>query len=316
MISFQTAIPSLLAEKGKALGFIAVGFSRPERPPHIDHFYRWLSENKYAEMSWLKRNLEIREDPTKLLTGCRTILSLAYPYPSHKPGTPDGYSMARYSDPTEVDYHQRLKRLCGEMCRMIEEMVPGSKTRVCVDSSPILERSLAYAAGIGFVGKNNMLIIPGYGSFFYLAEIVTTAFLEFPPLHPIEDGCGACMSCVESCPTGALERPFQINASRCLSYMTIEHKGPLEEGIGRRMGDCFLGCDQCQEACPFNGDRSSREVLLPSTEAYLNLAFDEFKGRFGKTALARAGLEKIKTNIRAIRRSRRNGLETQIKGLL
>ena len=292
---------SLLKEKAKGLGFIAVGFSRPGRPLHLDPFHKWISERKHADMSWLERHLGLRSDPSKLLKGCQTIISLAYPYLSQKPGTWDGFSASRYTQPPEEDYHNRLRTLCGELCKVIKERYKGCKTRICVDSAPILERSYAHAGGMGFIGKNNMMIIPGYGSFFYLAEILTTVPLEFPPVKPMENQCGSCIQCMEVCPGGAIEKPFYLDASKCLSYLTIEYGGPLRSETGKGMGDCFFGCDRCQEVCPFNEGDFSLRISLPSTDDLLRMGAEAFRRRFGKTAFARAGLEKIKRNIAVIR---------------
>ena len=184
---------------------------------------------------------------------------------------------------------------------MIEKEYPGSKTRICVDSAPILERSFACSAGIGFIGKNNMLIIPDYGSFFFLAEILTTASIDFPPAEPMKNRCGSCTLCVDACPTGALEKAFSLDASKCLSYLTIETKGEVPREVGQKMGDCFFGCDQCQEACPFNEGKSSTEISLLGTDEILLMKEADFKEKFGRTAIARAGLEKLKSNIRAIK---------------
>lgn len=287
--------------KAKDLGFIACGFSRPSRPLYFDKFLAWLSDGKNADMSWLERNVQTREDPTILLRGCKTIVSLAYPYSSQKPGTPEGFTVSRYSQPTKEDYHFRLKGLCGELMDMIEDVYPESHSRVCVDSAPILEKSFASSSGIGFMGKNNMLIISGHGSYAYLAEILTTARLEFLCAESMENQCGTCRLCIDSCPTGALEKPFYLDASKCLSYITIEQKGNTKRDMGRKMDGCFFGCDQCQEVCPFNEGEASKQIHLPSTDQFLKMSDKEFEERFEGTAFARAGLEKLKSNIRAIR---------------
>jgi epoxyqueuosine reductase len=289
------------AKKAKALGFIGIGFSRPERPFYMDQFLEWIARRKNAGMSWLERNIEIREDPSRLLKGCRTIISLAYPYPSKKPATPDGFTVSRYSQPTEEDYHLRLKRLCRDLVHMIRDHYAGSDSRICVDSAPLLEKSYGCSAGIGFIGKNNMLIIPGYGSYFCLAEILTTAPMAFSPAESMEHQCASCTLCIDSCPTGALEKPFYLDASRCLSYLTIEYQGALSGETGRKMGDCFFGCDRCQEVCPFNEAEDSRGISLPSTDEFLSMAEESFKKRFGKTAFARSGRAKLRTNIKAIK---------------
>lgn len=290
-----------VTKKAKELGFIAVGFSHPATPPYFDQFNAWLSSAKHADMVWLEKNREVRADPARLLEGCRSIISLAYPYSSHKACTSDGYTVSRYAQPTIEDYHFRVKRLCRELTGLIEDMAKGSKTRICVDSAPILEKGFAFAAGIGFIGKNNMLIIPGYGSYSYLAEILTTHPMTWKRTKTIENQCGACTRCIDACPTGALEKPFLLNAAKCLSYLTIEHKGYLKERYGRSMGDCFFGCDRCQEACPLNEKEGPVNVALPSTDSILEMEEKIFQEKFGKTAFARAGLEKLKGNILAMR---------------
>jgi epoxyqueuosine reductase len=298
------SIDSLLIEKAKALGFIAVGFSTPCRPLHVDHFKAWVAEGKNADMAWLARNLDVREDPSRMLSNCRTVISLAFPYSSAKPETKDAFSVARYADPANEDYHFRLRSLCKMLASFIEERHPRSKSKICVDSSPVMEKSLAVAAGLGFIGKNNLLIIPGYGSYFYLAEIFTTAAIPFDPAESSANQCGLCSLCLDACPMGALESPFVLDAARCLSYLTVEHKGTLDGNLSKKMGKCFFGCDRCQEVCPFNRQNDRPEGVMPSTDEFLNMEDGAFQARFGKTAFARAGIEKLKGNIRAARKNR------------
>lgn len=245
--------------------------------------------------------MHLREDPSLLLEGCSTIISLAYPYSANKPCTPDGCTAARYSRPDRRDYHDTIKGLCKKIVKVMKEYDSRCSARICVDSAPVLERSIAYSSGIGFIGKNNMLIIPWAGSYFYLAEIFTSIHFAVQSVRTAENQCGSCTLCVDACPTGALEKPFSINASRCLSYLTVEYKGQAGALEGRKMGDCFFGCDRCQEACPFNGQEQKREILLPSSDEILNMQEDEFAHRFGRTSFKRTGLEKIKGNIRVIR---------------
>jgi epoxyqueuosine reductase len=295
-------ISTALVEKAKSIGFIAVGFTGPDRPPYFDHFTAWLAAGKNADMTWLSRNLEVREAPSRILENCLTVISLAYPYPDVKPQTKDGFSVARYVDPTRKDYHTRLRSLSRKLISFIEETFPGSRSRACVDSAPVLERSLAVAGGVGFLGKNNLLIVPGYGSYVYLVEIFTTAPIPFAPVAPVPASCGLCTLCLDACPTGALEGPFAFNASKCLSYLTVEYRGDLNEDLSEKMERCFFGCDRCQEVCPFNGGRVTSEAVLPSTRELLDMEEAMFRERFGKTAFARTGIEKLKSNIRAARK--------------
>jgi epoxyqueuosine reductase len=290
---------SALESFAKSLGFIAVGFSRPDRPAHFDSFLSRIADRKHGDMTWLERNLDVRADPSRLLEGCQTIISLAFPYPNVRHETEDGYRVARYAHPSEEDYHFRLKKLGEHLSGRIQKDYPGSQTVVCVDSSPILEKSIAWRSGLGFIGKNTLLVIPGYGSYFFLVEVLTTAQMSYPVLQPMEDQCGSCTACMEACPMNALERPYYLNASRCLAYLTIEHKDEIAPPLGSKMRKCFLGCDRCQEACPHNESAVAAIVSMPPAHEILSMREADFQKRFGRTSLARPGLKKIKSNLRA-----------------
>ena len=289
-----------LIQEAKDLGFLAVGFSHPHTPLFYDFFCSWIAAGCHGELSWMAKRQKLREDPAALLKDCRTIISLAYPYAAQKPCTQDGFSISRYANPREADYHDRLRKKGKILAGVIGRHYPGARSRVCVDSAPILERSFAYGSGVGFIGKNNMLIISGYGSYLFLVEILTTAAMSFPDAAPVKSQCGTCTRCLDACPTGALEAPYRLNASRCLSYLTIEKKGGIDRETGKKMGRCFFGCDRCQEVCPHNRGEASAVVALPSLSNILRMQEEEFEGLFGKTALARAGLQKIRGNIDAL----------------
>ncbi len=286
--------------RAKELGFIAVGFSKPETPIYFNFFLHWLREVEIGDMIYLRRSIDLRRDPKKLLDGLKTIISLAYPYSASTPSTPDGFTASRYSTPQQEDYHLRLRRLGKKLCTFIEESSPESHSRICVDSAPILEKSFAVSSGIGFIGKNNMLIVPDHGSYCYLAEILTTARFPAPSFKEPENRCGSCTECIDRCPTGALKAPFYIDVSRCLSYLTIESKDDINREIAGKMGDTFFGCDVCQEVCPLNR-KGPGIVSLPSTDSILGMTEPDFKSTFGKTAFERAGLERLKRNIRLLR---------------
>ena len=292
---------SFFIRKARALGFIAVGFSRPGRPLFFDRFREWIQEGKHGDMRWMERHMDLRENPARLLDNCRTVISLAYPYSCLKPRTPEGFTIARYAEPGKTDYHRRLKIPARKLADSIMQLYPGTRTRVCIDSAPILERSFACASGIGFIGKNNALIIPGHGSFFFLLEILTTARLPFPEPTPMETRCGDCTLCVDVCPTGALEAPFTLNASVCLSYLTIEYRGDVPPSFSEKMNGCFLGCDACQDVCPYNRTEKAAGPVLPSIDEILKMKEAVFNERFGGTALNHAGLDKIQSNIRAMK---------------
>ncbi len=284
------------------MGFIAVGFCRSGPPPFLAEYNRWIDAKKYGEMHWLEKHRNLKTDPANVLKDCLTVISLAYPYPTGKPSTSDGFTTARYTRPESSDYHETIKERAKPLVALISEEYPGERSRICVDSAPLLERDFAYASGIGFIGKNNMLIRPGHGSYLFLAEVLTTAIFPITTQKPLVNRCGTCSRCVEACPTGALERPFLLDAGKCLSYLTIEKKSPIDLETGKKMGDCFFGCDRCQEVCPFNQGMDERLECLPSSEMFLDMDQEGFDRQFGRTAFARAGLQKIKENIRAIRR--------------
>jgi epoxyqueuosine reductase len=162
-----------------------------------------------------------------------------------------------------------------------------------------MERSFAVTGGIGFVGNNTMLIVPGHGSYCFLVEILTTAPFRVPRAMEMESRCGTCTKCIEACPTGALKAPFHIDVSRCLSYLTIEARHDINEKLAEKMGNTFFGCDVCQEVCPFN-KAEDPTIVLPSTDRIIQMSEGDFKGTFGKTAFERAGLKKLKGNIGAL----------------
>ena len=290
-----------ITRKAFEAGFIAVGFCRSGPPPFLSEYHRWIEGGKYGEMEWLQRHRALKADPENVLKGCNTVISLAYPYPSRKPRTADGLTAARYARPGSPDYHAAIKAKAEPLLALLFERYPQERSRVCVDSAPLLERGFAYASGIGFIGKNNMLIRPGHGSYFFLAEILTTATFPLPEQKPLETLCGTCSRCVDACPTGALEKPFSLDAGKCLSYLTIEKRGAIDSETGKRMGTCFFGCDVCQEVCPFNPDSGGSRESLPASDSFLRMNEATFGKLFGKSAFARAGLEKIKSNITAMR---------------
>lgn len=284
-----------------SLGFVAAGVAPAGTPPFYRESVRWVAEGRHGGMKWFERSLALRGDPGGLLNGCRAVISLAYPYRIEKPCTPDGFSVSRYAEPLLDDYHARLRKLAGMLAAVIEREHPGSRSRVCVDSAPVMERSLAVAAGLGFIGKNTSLIVPGSGSFVYLAEILTTAPLAITQPIPVSAGsCGTCTRCLDACPAGALDAPYRLDAARCLSYLTVEHRAPAGVETGRLMGSCILGCDRCQEVCPHNEKTSAADVCLPHSAEFIRMEEADFDARFGRTALARAGIRKLKENIAAV----------------
>ncbi len=287
--------------KALELGFDACRFAAAAPPDHAAEFQRWLAEGSHAGMEWMSRNADKRVDPQLVLPGARTVVLLAASYGSSDPAknknTPPPSDqagvVARYA--RGPDYHNVLRDPLRALAAWMDEQGrPGRPSLWYVDTGPVLERDLAQRAGLGFAGKHTNLISHDLGNWFLLAEILTT--LEIQPDPPARNRCGACVKCIDACPTGAIRAPFQLDARRCVSYLTIELRGAIPEELREGIGNRIFGCDDCLAVCPWN--RFAREGRLlrdhagavPATldlRGLLRLDEPAFKARFGATPLAR-----------------------------
>jgi len=233
-------------------GFNAVGIAPAGVVVGRDRFEEWLAAGHCGGMSFLKRDLQKRFCPQLLLEGAESVICLAVSYaPGHRDAETVGRSsgfVARYA--RGRDYHRLLKKRCRALMDRLEHEAPGFCGRACVDSAPLAERSLAAAAGMGWIGRNGCLIVPDLGSYIVLAEIVCN--LKLARDYPIKSQCGECDACVAACPTGALLGDGTLDAGRCLSYLTIEHRGQVDNEYLSDWGLRVFGCDTCQEICPHN----------------------------------------------------------------
>lgn len=269
-LNVSRSLRRTLEAHARTLGFSLFGVAPPQASPDdLDRLRDWLSRGCAAEMeSYLGRELESRVDATRVLPSARSVvvvgISCAQTPPdlSRISGRPEG-RVARFAQ--GYDYHDVLNDRLGRLGRFLAawpEWPPewGEPVWRCqVDAGPLLERAFARLAGVGFIGRNNCLIHPEWGSWFVLGVLISNAPLEAD--RPLESRCGSCLRCVEACPTGALTQPYTLDARRCLSYRTIETRGPIEPDLAQRMGNRLFGCDACQEACPFN---SRQDHLLPA----------------------------------------------------
>jgi epoxyqueuosine reductase len=295
------------AERVKALG-LAVGFDlagvAPAAPTRETEFLReWLARGYAGEMAWIGRRVEERVDPRRVLPGARSVVALGLVYDPGAPGDPSprGPRVARYAG--GADYHDvlldRVRAFEAGLAPLLGRPV---RTRGYVDTGPVLERAFAARAGLGWIGKNSCVIHPRLGSYLFLAVVVTDAELAADAPEP--DHCGSCRACLDACPTAAFPEPYVLDATRCISYTTIESRGALPEPLRESHGDWVFGCDVCQEVCPWNlrerrrvppdahGLRARlapREPWLAPTLAWL-LALDEESWRAAtrRTALRRA----------------------------
>lgn len=297
-----------LAGEALRLGFSCIGAAKcePVEPWAVDVYDRWLADGRNAGMEYMDRYRDVRNDPRLLLDGARTIIMVAAGYhhavPSDECSQRVARSIAAYAHGD--DYHdvvrQRLSVLAGYICQQW-----GGETRVCVDTAPLRERYWAHRAGLGFIGCNNNLIIPGEGSYFFLGAILST--VEFIHDEPLGMECGHCGRCIAACPGKAIGADGSIDCRRCLSYLTIEHRGDFDAGTD--LHGHLYGCDVCQQVCPHNrevpqspfGEFAFREEYAGlSPETVLGMTQERFSALFARSAIKRAKLAGLHRNAKAI----------------
>ncbi|MDY7011487.1 MAG: tRNA epoxyqueuosine(34) reductase QueG [Planctomycetota bacterium] len=243
-------IKSLIVRLAGELGFARVGVAPVEAHTGAEHFRRFLRRGYHGTMSYLARDPQRRCDVRNLLDEPDkpgSVICLAASYAPAGDEDSSGH-IARYA--RGRDYHRLLRKRCGKIVAELSRIIPGLKARICVDTAPLLERGLAAAAGLGWIGRNGCLIDSRFGSYLLLAEIVVN--LPLPANGPVKNRCGSCRACVDACPTGAIQDDGLVDSRRCVSYLTIEHRGSIPESLQRACGQCVFGCDICQEVCPFN----------------------------------------------------------------
>ena len=289
------------------MGFDYCGISKAEfLEDEATRLESWLSNGYHGKMGYMANHFDKRLDPTKLVDGAQSVISLIYNYfpkndltsnSDHKP------KIARYA--YGEDYHhilrRRLKELLGELRVEFGEV----NGRAFADSAPVMERQWATKSGIGWTGKNTLLLNQEMGSYFFLAEVITDLKMQHD--KPIKDHCGTCTKCMDACPTDAFPRPYELDASKCISYLTIELKDNIPNEFKGKMDDWIFGCDICQEVCPWNrfSTPSKEPAFRPLeglkaqiTEGWEEITKEVFTRRFEKSPLMRAGYEGIKKNLR------------------
>ena len=293
-----------------SLGFDACGICRAESSGEEDNLREWIRLNYQGDMSYLERNIEKRDDPRLLVEGAKSIISVAlnyYPHEKRDPNLP-GFAYYAYGK----DYHFVVKDKLKQLLEYIQTIFSDAKGRFFCDSAPVLERYWAAKAGLGFIGKNTLLIIPGKGSFFFLGELIINQELEYD--SPIDLSCGNCTRCLEACPTGAIEQAHLVNATKCISYKTIEKKGEQDEDVDT--GNWVYGCDVCQLVCPWNRFSKPHNTpeFIPSPQ-FLSLDLptlqtmnqEQFSTLFSKSAVKRAKLMGMERNLRNYIRNNKDG---------
>lgn len=295
----RALIERLAMEAGFArCATLALADLPPERA-----FADWLARGWAGQMSYLHRHRDVRLAPSSLVPGASGVICLAASYGAAPPGPIARYARGR-------DYHKVLKARCRKLMDALGDRLPGFAGRAFVDAGPVGERHLAAAAGLGWIGRNGCLHVPGLGSYVLLAEIFCN--LALPTGGAMSAPCGSCQACRRACPTGALGGDGQVDARKCLSYLTIEHKGPVDGPLTERWGDRIFGCDACQEACPYNqpvlpGDEELTAEYWPARGApgplagagareILRWTVEDWSAATAGSAIRRASLEQLQRN--------------------
>ena len=239
-----------IEKRALELGFLACGFVTARKLEEEEsNLHSWLNKGYQGTMGYLERNVEKRLDPRNLVPGTQTIVCLAYNYFPQKSQKIESPKIAKYA--YGEDYHRVVKDRCFELLKHIQNEYPNVKSRVFVDSAPVMERQWAQLAGLGWIGKNSLLLRKGIGSFFFLAEILLDVSIEAAPVIK-SDHCGSCTRCIDACPTQAIVQDQVVDATKCISYLSIEKTEPLEETELEMMHGWLFGCDICQDVCPWN----------------------------------------------------------------
>src|SRR4051812_607640 len=299
-------LAALVKQRARQLGFDLCGITEASPSRYRDYLRTWLDAGQAGSMQYLARRFDERTDPATYVPGARSVICVAMNYhvdlqppPPNETG-PRG-RIARYA--LGDDYHEHIKAKLHELADFLRQTVPGTTTRCGVDTAPIMEKELAARAGVGWVGKNTCLIHPQLGSWLLLGEVITS--LDLPFDEPARDHCGICTRCIDACPTQAITGPYQLDARRCISYLTIEHRGEIDEALKPHIGDWLYGCDICQDVCPHNGKVAStlNPALQPrfssgSVDAreVLNWTQDDYRSTLRHSAMRRVKLPVLQRN--------------------
>ena len=298
----------IIKEEAKRLGFLNCGIAKAtfleKEAPRLEN---WLKHNFHGQMQYMENHFDKRLDPTLLVEGAKSVISLSYNYYPKKTQPKDTYQIAKYA--YGEDYHYVIKQKLQELLTTIQEKIGEVSGRCFVDSAPILERVWAEKAGVGWVGKNSLLLQKKQGSFFFLAELIVDLELEYNT-YTQTNHCGSCTKCIDACPTEAILPNNTINGSKCISYLTIELKENIPNQFKNKMEDWIFGCDICQDVCPWNRfSKAHHQPLFEPKEQWLEFSAKDwqeiteetFIKVFQKSALKRAKFKGLQRNINFIK---------------
>ena len=294
--------------KSKELGFMSCGISKSGfLSDEAERFESWLKNNYHGKMSYMERNFDKRLDTTKLVENSKSVISLTYNYYPKKVLKSDStFKVSKYA--YGKDYHVVLKNKLKQLLNIMKDKFGSFQGRVFVDSAPILERAWAKKSGLGWIGKNTNLINKQSGSFFFLAEIIVDLELNYD--NTTTDHCGSCTACIDACPTNAIYEPYKLDASRCISYYTIELKESFSSNLSSDFKDWIFGCDICQDVCPWNRfSKANDDVLFETIPEisnfnkvdWIDLTEETFKKVFKESPIKRSKFKGLKRNINYVR---------------
>lgn len=295
-----------------SLGFDACGICKAESITDAEKQYAkaWLNNGYQADMHYMENHFDKRCDPTLLVEGAKSVICVALNYYPEQKQAETHPQFAYYA--YGKDYHDVMKDKLNKLFDYIKSLIPNIEGRAFCDTAPVLERYWAAKAGIGFIGKNSLLIIPKKGSYFFLGELIVDVELEYDT--PLSLSCGNCTRCLDACPTKAIVEPKVINANRCISYQTIENKGEIGETIIPDLNNRFYGCDICQQVCPYNRyARPNKTPEFAPSEAFLSLSLErleslsieEYQHVFKGSAVKRAKYSGLMRNLKALKLSKK-----------
>ncbi len=294
---------AMIKTEAKRLGFLSCGISKAGfleiEAPRLE---KWLNQNMHGEMRYMENHFDKRLDPTKLVEGSKSVISLLLNYFPSEEQQPDSYKISKYAFGT--DYHFVIKDKLKHLLQFIQEEIGEVHGRAFVDSAPVLDKAWAAKSGLGWIGKNSNLLTQQVGSFYFIAELIVDLELEYDT--PVTDHCGTCTACIDACPTQAIVEPYVVDGSKCISYFTIELKNEIPSEFHGKLDDWMFGCDVCQDVCPWNRfSKPHQEPLFNPNPDLLNfskkdweeITEDVFHKIFKKSAVKRTKLEGLRRNI-------------------
>ncbi|MDB3977144.1 tRNA epoxyqueuosine(34) reductase QueG [Flavobacteriaceae bacterium] len=294
---------AFIKDQAKRLGFMSCGISKAgfleQEAPRLE---AWLNQNRHGQMHYMENHFDKRLDPTKLVEGSKSVISLLLNYYPSELQREDSYKISKYAYGT--DYHFVIKDKLKELLHCIQETVGDVHGRAFVDSAPVLDKAWAAKSGLGWIGKHSNLLSKQAGSFYFIAELIVDLDLDYDT--PVTDHCGSCTACIDACPTQAIVEPYKVDGSKCISYFTIELKNEIPSSVSGQFDDWMFGCDVCQDVCPWNRFSKAHkeplfdphpQVVSNSKKDWEEVTKEVFSEIFKKSPLKRTKFEGLRRNI-------------------